>query len=185
MRRRLAYFFLAATSLFAVVFHLCHYTLAHAQTGEAPVHMESFFEFVVAQPYNRVAPLFGANGERAWAGAEWDPQFAYPRPADDRAGAVFTLEHSGHKMYWVTPVFDLKNRHIQHLIVIPDAFVAILDITFPETPPNRTKVHVAYQRTALSPALNQDVKAMSARDAHQSGEWQKAIDQYFASRQKQ
>lgn len=182
MSKRIRYMVLAAIALCLGALHL--HRSALAQTSGTLLHRETSFDFVVAQPYDRVAPLFGANGERAWGGADWDPQFAYPQPVEDGSGAVFTTEHSGHKMYWVTPVFDLKKRHIQHVTFMPDAFVAVVDITFPDTPSNSTKVHVAYQRTALSPAFNEHVETMSAHGAHDSTEWQKAIEEYFASQQK-
>lgn len=47
-----------------------------------PFHAKYSFEFEVAEPFGPVAPLFGPEGERAWAGKEWEPEFLYPQPAN-------------------------------------------------------------------------------------------------------
>src|ERR1700728_2902484 len=97
---------------------------AKAQAGLA--HAESQFDITLNAPYDRVAPLFGANGERAWAGKEWDPQFVFPQPAADVPGAVFTVSHGPHTTLWLTPTFDLPNQHIQHVVLIPDYMITLL-----------------------------------------------------------
>ena len=44
-------------------------------------------------PYAEAAPLFGPEGERAWAGKHWTPHFLYPQTRHDEQGAVFTIQH--------------------------------------------------------------------------------------------
>lgn len=56
-----------------------------------PVHAIDTFRFQLAAPLGRVAPLFGPEGERCWAGKHWNPQFLHPQPARDTEGAVFTV----------------------------------------------------------------------------------------------
>src|SRR5216684_1598090 len=62
----------------------------HAQT-ETPQHARGAFELTVHAPFQQAVALFGAHGERLWGGKDWDPQFIYPQPEEDRAGAVFTV----------------------------------------------------------------------------------------------
>ena len=57
----------------------------------------------------RAAPLFGPQGERAWAGEDWNPQFVFPTPARDIEGAVFTVRHGEHTAVWVNTVFDARS----------------------------------------------------------------------------
>jgi hypothetical protein len=42
-------------------------------------HVSTTFRFQLAAPLARVAPLFGPEGERCWAGKDWDPHFLYPQ----------------------------------------------------------------------------------------------------------
>src|ERR1700733_8302898 len=78
----------------------------------ALAHVRSDFEFVVHGPYKTVAPLFGPEAERAWGGGEWNPVFLYPQPARDIEGAVFTVQHGGHRSVWVNTAFDLASGHV-------------------------------------------------------------------------
>ncbi|HLJ46151.1 MAG TPA: hypothetical protein VKU01_09095 [Bryobacteraceae bacterium] len=156
----------------------------HAQTAAALAHNESSFDLAFKAPYSVVAPLFGAEGERLWAGAEWNPQFAFPSPGKDVMGAVFAIENSGHKSYWMTAVYDLSARHIQYIYITPSAMMNKIDITFPETGPDLTKVHVAYTRTALQQEINPQVEHAAAQDSLRAHEWQQAIDKYLAAARK-
>jgi hypothetical protein len=59
-------------------------------------HVSSSFAFTVNAAMRDAAPLFGPEGERVWAGADRDPQFVFPVPAQDVEGAVFTIRHGEH-----------------------------------------------------------------------------------------
>src|SRR5215471_5820634 len=76
-------------------------------TANTPVHVTNSFDFEVAAPFARVAPLFGPEAERAWAGEYWNPVFLYPQPGKDVQGAVFTIEHGAHTAVWINTLFDL------------------------------------------------------------------------------
>jgi hypothetical protein len=43
-----------------------------------PVHVLNSFQLLVPAPLARAATLFGPNGERCWAGPQWNPEFLYP-----------------------------------------------------------------------------------------------------------
>jgi hypothetical protein len=66
------------------------------------LHLSTSFDLVVHAPYAKTAPLFGPEGERAWAGKHWNPEFIHPQPAADIEGAVFTIQHGPYKAVWVT-----------------------------------------------------------------------------------
>ncbi len=78
-----------ALALLALLYHL-HYRRAGA--NGAIVHVRNEFEFTAHAPYQVVAPLFGAEGERAWSGGHWDPHFLYPQPAAGYSGR--SVHHS-------------------------------------------------------------------------------------------
>ena len=159
---------------------------AAAQAVSAPeekrMHVESTFEVMVHAPYEETAALFGPEGERAWAGEHWDPQFLYPVPARDKQGAVFTISHGGMNAVWVTAQHDLEARHFQYVYFIADVMVTTIDVRFRSVDSRMTAATVTYARTSLSPQGDLHVQAMSDGDRTVGKEWQKAIDGYLASR---
>ncbi len=148
-----------------------------------PLHVRNGFEFTVNAPQSVVAPLFGAHRERLWAEG-WDPQFIYPQPApvEDKAGEVFTIQHGSHTSTWINTALDFENGHIQYTYVIPDAMAVLIDIRLAASGPSATHVAVTYERTALSPALNDHVRQQGEADAKSAPHWQKAIEDYLKNK---
>jgi hypothetical protein len=139
-------------------------------------HVTNTFEFRIAAPLDRVAPLFGPEGERCWAGDHWDPQFLYPQPAKDVEGAVFTVQHGPHNSIWVNTVFDLPGGRMQYVAVIPDVVISMIDVRLTMVDGSHTSVVVTYTRTALTAGANDDVSAMGADDRNSGPHWQRAIE---------
>lgn len=168
------------TSLFSFV--LLFATPAVPQTKETmqpPVqlsHVKNTFTFQVAAPLARVAPLFGPEAERCWAGKHWDPQFIYPQPAKDVPGAVFTVQHGGHSSLWITTILDLAAGRMQYVAVIRDWVVSVVDVHATAVDASHTVAEVTYTRTALAPEANDDVEAMAANDRDSGPHWQQAIE---------
>jgi hypothetical protein len=147
-------------------------TLMHTQTG---------FDLVVHLPYNQTTPLFGPEGERAWASPHWDPRFIYPKPARDAQGAVFTVRHGPFDAVWVNTLFDVDARHFQYVYFIPDIMVTVIDVRFKSVSADATAVNVLYTRTAITTQGNEHVTAMGEGDKTAGKDWQQAIDAYLAS----
>ena len=158
--------------------------VAHAAqpATEILMHTKTSFELTVRAPYAQTAPLFGPEGERAWAGKDWDPKFIHPQVAHDEEGAVFTVKHGSHNAVWVTTVFDTDGRHYQYVCFIPEIMVTTIDVRFTEINSHTTGVHVTYARTAVTTEGNDHVAAMTAGDQSSGKEWQAAIDAYLAGR---
>jgi hypothetical protein len=155
---------------------------AQTPAGPAPLlRVSTSFDLLVHQSLARTAPLFGPEGERAWAGKHWNPVFIHPQPASDVEGAVFTIQHGPFKAVWVNTQFDLQARHFQYVYVIPDIMVTVIDVRFKPVSADATAVNVVYTRTALTPEGNQHVTAMSEGDKTAGKDWQQAIDDYLAS----
>ena len=144
----------------------------------APVHVRTEFELTVDAPYNVAFPLFGPDGERSWAGADWNPQFVYPSPAADIQGTVFTVMHGAHQAVWVNTVFDV-GHYIQYAYFISDLMVTTINLTFIPLDSTRTKVSVVYERTALSVAANEQVQRFGAADRARGTAWEKAVKAYL------
>lgn len=134
-------------------------------------HVRTSFSFVAGAPLHKVAPLFGAEGERAWAGSHWDPRFLYPQPPQDIEGAVFAIPGS----IWVNTQFDPQAGRIQYVAFIPDAVVTIIDLKLTPRGQAATQVDVTYRRTALVARANAQFEELGKSDAAKGPEWQSAI----------
>ncbi len=156
---------------------------AYCQTAatltEPCLHIRTGFDLVVPASYAVAAPLFGPEGERSWAGKDWDPQFIYPQPARDAEGAVFNIRHGSHSAVWVNTLFDVDARHFQYVYFLPELMVTVVDVRF-KPKGDLTEVNVVYTRTALTAQGNEHVQAMSEGDKVAGKEWQEAIDKYLA-----
>jgi hypothetical protein len=145
-------------------------------------HLSSSFSFTVNAPLRQAAPLFGPEGERVWAGGDWNPQFVFPTPAHDVEGAVFTVQHGEHTSVWVNTIFDLERGRMQYVYVLADLLATTIDVRLHPVDAQHTKVDVTYTRTALRPEANEHVAAMSAHDGKQGPEWESKINAYLLHR---
>ena len=148
----------------------------HVAPSAEVVHVSNSFHFEVAAPLERVAPLFGPEGERGWAGKHWNPEFLYPRPAKDVQGAVFLVQHGPHTSVWMNTVFDLSGGRMQYVAFIDDVVVTTVDVKLVSIDSSHTSADVTYTRTALQPAANDDVRAMGESDRESGPDWQKSIE---------
>lgn len=146
--------------------------------------MQTAFDLTLHVPYAEAAPLFGPEGERAWAGPHWDPHFIYPQPARDEQGAVFTIQHGPFTATWVNTTFDLDARHFQYAYFIPGILVTTIDVRFTVAGASTTQVHVVYTRTAVTPEGSEHVAAFTANDRSAAQNWQEALNAYLNSRNK-
>ena len=156
-----------------------------SQSAPAPpqplLHIRTSFDLQVHASYAVTAPLFGPQGERAYAGKHWDPAFIYPQPASDMEGAVFTVRHGPYSAVWVTSLADVEGRHFQYVYFLEDLMVTVVDVYFKPVGADSTNVNVVYTRTALTPKGNEHVTAMSDDDKTAGKDWQQAINDYLAA----
>jgi len=159
---------------------------ANAQSGAAQedkrMHVETTFDVVVQAPYEETAKLFSPEGERVWAGENWDPQFLHPLPGKDTQGAVFTISHGSIKAVWLIAQHDLEAKHFQYVYFIADVMVTTIDVQFRVVDLGTTQVTVKYARTSVSPQGDSHVLSMSESDRAACKEWQAAIDEYLSAR---
>jgi hypothetical protein len=149
----------------------------HTRTTESSTlaHAEHEFEFELKAPYETVFPLFGANGERAWGGPDWNPRFLYGDSVRDFAGAVFQVTHGHLPSTWMTTAFDSTSGHIQHVYFAHSAIVTLIDIHIARMPGGATRVSVHYEYTALEPSANASVNEMAEHAQHMRSHWSHAI----------
>jgi|CZKL01.1.fsa_nt_gi hypothetical protein len=149
---------------------------------ETRMHLETSFDVVVHASYAETAALFGPEGECAWAGKHWDPQFIHPSPARDIEGAVFTVKHGPLSAVWVIATHDTDGRHFKYVYFIADLMVTTIDVRFTPIDTATTQVYVTYARTAMTPEGDEHVVAMNSADKNSGKEWQSGINSYFANR---
>src|ERR1700734_1249245 len=113
-----------------------------------PLHVSNSFELIVHAPLSRAAPLFGPEGERCWAGQNWNPQFLYPQPGKDVQGAVFTGQRGPETSLWVTTLFDPEGGRMEYLFFPPGIPVFAVDVRLTPLDSSSTSVEVTYVRTA-------------------------------------
>lgn len=142
----------------------------------------SEFTFVVHAPLAEAFPLFGPEGERPWAGLEWDPQFVYPMPARDEEGAVFRIRRRGHDAIWINTAFDAQAGYVAYVYVIPEKLATRIAVQLASVNAATTSVRVKYERTALDPSVYPEIGEMAKADAAQGPEWEKAIAEYLRKR---
>jgi hypothetical protein len=148
----------------------------HAAEPSTPLaHAEHHFEFDLQAPHEAVFPLFGANGERAWGGPDWNPQFLYGDSVRDFAGAVFQVAHGQRRSTWMTTAFDSTTGQVQHVYFADSGLVTRIDIHVARLPGNATRVTVHYEYTALEPSANAAVHEMAEHAQHMRAHWSHAI----------
>ena len=153
--------------------------VAHSGDHPAPavVHRRTEFAFALNAPYEKVAPLFGADKERLWA-EHWSPQFLHPQPANDESGAVFTVK-AGHPNVWINTIYDLEQGHVQYACFVAEAMVTLIDIHLRKLTPDSTGAEVAYERTAVRPEANDEVNRLAEHDRAKGAEWEAALRTYL------
>jgi hypothetical protein len=147
-----------------------------------PAHVTNTFHLIVHEALNRAGLLFGPEGERCWAGPEWNPKFLFPQPGKDVQGAVFTVQRGPQTSVWVNTVFDPVGGRMQYVSFVPDKMVSTVDVRLTSLDASRTSVEVSYARTALSVSANEDVEALGVKDRESGPEWEKAIAECIRSR---
>jgi hypothetical protein len=171
MKSRLACRFLGAAVLSAFA-----QGCLSQRPSAAPAHAISRFRFTVAAPFARVAPQFGPEAERAWGDAQWNPQFIYPQPGRDIAGAVFTVPHGRSNSIWVNTNYDPVGGRMQYVYVIANAMVCVIDVHVTSIDPMHTAVDVIYTRTALSAEHNEVIAHLAQKDDQSGPVWQRYVE---------
>ena len=145
------------------------------------VRVSNSFTLTVRASYSITAPLFGPEGERAWAGEKWNPRFFYPQPAKDIEGAVFAVSNGTADAIWVNTAFDLAARHFQYVSFLPGVMVTTIDVNFTPVDASHTTVKVTYTRTALNEAANARVTALGETDRVSGPDWERAVNATLAA----
>jgi hypothetical protein len=143
----------------------------------AELHTREQFKFVAGAPIDAAWPLFGAEGERAWAPG-WEPAFIWPVKPVDQEGMVFQISHELGTAIWINTQFDQAAGRIQYVYVIPNVVVTVISLRLVPAG-GSTQVEVTYERTALSESAGAQVRDMAEHDRAAGEEWSRQINSYL------
>lgn len=156
------------------------HSLRHnAQRGANVVHTSVTFSFVAKGSMAAVAPLFGADKERAWAPG-WQPDVLWPADGSDRSGMIFTVAHGHTQAVWVNTRFDLRSGDVQYVYVVPETLATVITIGM-RPDHGAARVTVTYDRTALTADANAHVLELAEHDKQAGSEWQQQINSFLTS----
>jgi hypothetical protein len=105
--------------------------------------------FTLPLPVADAVALFTPEGERRWAGPDWDPQYAIAESArDDSApGTVFSTESDGGRATWI--VLERRDDGMRYARIAPDRIAGTVDVRCAPAPGGGTSVTVSYDVTSL------------------------------------
>jgi hypothetical protein len=110
------------------------------------ISMQRRASFTVELPVSTARTLFTPEGERAWAGEEWDPQ--YPDPSrKEGAGTVFVTTEGGKQTVWV--MVDASAMCVRYVRTTANVDAGTVTVNYEEAGPERTVVTAIYDVTAL------------------------------------
>jgi Polyketide cyclase / dehydrase and lipid transport len=106
--------------------------------------------FTLPLPVAEALVLFTPEGERRWAGSDWNPQYAIAEAvADDSApGTVFTTESDGGHATWI--VLERRPDGMRYARVAPRRIAGTVSVSCAPSPEG-TQVRVTYDVTSLGP----------------------------------
>ena len=152
-----------------------------ATPGMPLAHTRNEFTIAIHGPLGEAVKLFGAEGERRWAGKDWNPQFVYPVPLrEDVQGEVFTITRGGERQStWINTALDASSGHVQYVYMVPGVLVTLIDIHV-RPDGDGSKATIVYGRTALTREANSHVEQMGKSDASSGQHWETAINAALA-----
>ena len=137
---------------------------------------------VVDLPLAQAFAFFEPEGERAWAEG-WDP--VYHHPADGRAerGMVFTTGHGDELTLWTMIRHEPAAGIVEYVRTTPGSRSGTVLVQCSALDAQRTRAHVVYTLTALTPQGNETLRAMGEERFRAYIEsWEKAIAAAIARR---
>ena len=138
-----------------------------------PLHIDRSGEFVLPLPLGHAFPLFSPEGERAWI-PTWDPEYLHPDHPSNAPGTLFEPPMAAKKRFGCA---DLQSERSHRAVrpLLPASRVGTVQAHCHEEAPARTRVSVSYSLTAITPAGNAVLAALTPEKYAMLHDWQDAI----------
>jgi hypothetical protein len=111
-------------------------------------------------PAARTFLFFTPEGERAWAGEDWNPQTVCSKSGRDEAGMLFT--NGAHPSLWLVTRLDAASRVVEYVIVSND----VLTVLHIEVSPAGDEASVATVAYEWIPRTDGGEQKASEHDRH-------------------
>lgn len=147
------------------------------------MHIERFTTIRLPIEPAEALPLFTPEGERAWVPG-WNPEPVHaPGGSLSREGAVFRTNHGGEETVWIVQRVDPSQGAADYVRITPGSRLGTVHVRCKEDGEGGTAVEVGYRLTALSPAGEEALGAITpeAFEADIRG-WRAAIEELLAGR---
>ena len=125
-----------------------------------PLHVERSGEIILPLPLGHVFPLFSPEGERAWAPG-WDPVYLHPDHPSNSPGTTFRTTHNSEETLWLVLQYDPGNATATYGRFSPGSRLGTVQVHCLPEAPGRTRVKVSYSLTAIGPAGNETLAALT------------------------
>ena len=137
----------------------------------------------LAAPPERVMPLLTAARENEWA-AVFQPRILHAGEPPGGLRGVFTTGEGAEETLWTMTAFDSEAGHVAYFRTIPGVLAVHIEIHLAADGPGACRATVAYTYSALGPAGNERVEAMTEeRYVTQMVEWERALNHYLQTGQ--
>lgn len=127
-----------------------------------PVHIERTGDFTLPIPLRHAFPLFSPEGERAWVEG-WDPVYLHPEHPSTDHDTIFRTAHGDEETLWLVLRYDPARALAEYGRFSPGSRLGTVRVTCQEESPQLTRVAVVYSLTALSPAGNAVLDALTPK----------------------
>jgi hypothetical protein len=125
-----------------------------------PKHVDRTGEFTVPLPLRQVFPLVSPEGERAWVPG-WDPLYLHPDHPSNAPGTVFRTSHNNEETIWLLLEYSPAEATAHYGRFTPGSRIGTVLVRCQEAAADQTRVSVSYSLTALTPAGNDALSAMT------------------------
>jgi hypothetical protein len=140
-----------------------------------PLHVDRSGDFTLPLPLGHVFPLFSPEGERAWVPG-WDPDYLHPDHPSNAPGTLFRTTHNGEETLWLVLTYSPTEATARYSRFSPASRVGTVQVHCQEEGPGRTRVTISYSLTAITPAGNTILAALTpAKYAAMLLDWRAAI----------
>jgi hypothetical protein len=148
---------------------------ARADGDFQPVRGTVSYVMEFAAGKERTTAAFGPLSEAKWSPG-FEPRFAYPRPAAQVAGAVFTTPDGA---FWLLHDFDPAAGLVQYVVLEPGALAVTLTIRV-EAAAGRSSATLTYDMVALDAAGAAHVDEVRRHSKAMAAHMQSAVGAFLA-----
>lgn len=120
-------------------------------------------KFEIAQPVEKLFPLFSAEGERLWV-PDWNYEniMGSTELHEDYIFLTNNHDHASTNAIWLVKKYEPENYLVQFYKVEPEDKVGIITVQCTQTDNSHTQVKVTYEYIGLSASGNKFIESFTS-----------------------